>query len=369
MHKDLKTFRIAECKARTAISNGLTPIVRVNQSEMAWLIPLYNTASILKPFCSEFAIQHFYNGVETYYYIRESSDNIMQIDCYDACNISQKKPKELPKFTIVVQQQLILGIVQLKYAVAGLISENADAICNRIFERIFPIVVYMSEYKSSACISEVKKRINGRSGKKTIYTVKRPRGFLPEKFAFKSEIFSISKPEDRPTREEILKRGLLVDVENKEDLEWLSGFSSRVEKVLKKTNPDDERRGFFKWENDLEGPYMQAIMVKTAKKEFMQIQVKRLKKGIFQLSYYDEETTECQMMLIVSVENPMQLVYDVVYVRKEEGDITSNHIVFFKAIAVIFKDCMVYNRPLSWEDMQPGVPITVKPIKILGKCI
>lgn len=94
---------------------------------------------------------------------------------------------------------------------------------------------------------------------------------------------------------------------------------------------------------------MQAIMVKTAKKEFMQIQVKRLKKGIFQLSYYDEETTECQMMLIVSVENPMQLVYDVVYVRKEEGDITSNHIVFFKAIAVIFKDCMVYNRPLSWQ--------------------
>lgn len=370
MHEDLKKFRIAECPTRSAIKDGFAPIVRVDEQEMAWLVPLYNATSVLKPFCSELTIHHVCKGVETLYYIRASGDNIIQIDCYDSCHIiSQKKSREFPRFTIVVQQQQILGLVQLRYTVAGLPSEGADikVICTGIFERVFPVMVYMSKYKSSACMSEGKKRINCRVRKKIIYTVKRPRGFLPEKFLFHEEIFQISKPGNRLTREELLNKGLLLEIKNNKNLEWLAEFSDRVQKALEKANPEEERIGFLKWENDLEGPHMQAVIVKTAKKEFIQIQVERLKKGIFQLSYYDEEVSECQMILIVSLENPMQLVYDIVYIRKEEGDITSRHLIFSKAIAVIFKACMVYSRIISWEDMQYGSPFTVIPINFFGK--
>lgn len=369
--EDLRTLLNERCPTRTAINDGFATIVKVDESEMTWLASLYDGRKVLRPFCNEMVIQHVCDEVETFYYIRVIEEGTIQIDCYDSCTSKQKNSREFPSFTIVARQLNILGITQLKYVVAGLPQDSdVEVLCSGIFDRVFPVVEYMSLYKECACMSQRKRRVNGRVKIKTVYTVKRPKGFLPNRFLFESEIFSISKPEKRLDIKDI--DGFVMEIENSQNLDWLAGFSDRVQKSLESKAPEDERFGFLQWEKDLDGPHMQAVIIRTSddNQKFMQLQVERLNRGVFRLDYYDDELEECQLCMIASLENPKQAKFDIVYLRKEEGDIKKDHIIFAKTLVAIFKACMVYNRVLSWEDViYNGSTSIVVPLYVFGKAL
>lgn len=96
--EDLRTLLNERCPTRTAINDGFATIVKVDESEMTWLAPLYDGKKVLRPFCNEMVIQHVCDEVETFYYIRVLEEGTIQIDCYDSCTSKQRKSREFPSW-------------------------------------------------------------------------------------------------------------------------------------------------------------------------------------------------------------------------------------------------------------------------------
>ena len=93
---------------------------------------------------------------------------------------------------------------------------------------------------------------------------------------------------------------------------------------------------------------LNAVRVNTGKNSFIQIMVNRLDDETFQLDYYDCETKDLQLILLINITN-VPARFDIAYICGE-GNVTKTDEMYASRIANMFLDILIYLRIQAWED-------------------
>ena len=160
--------------------------------------------------------------------------------------------------------------------------------------------------------------------------------------------WNIVKPELELNDSKLLKDGSIAIIHNDSDAIWLQKWAADI-RLKSGMIPENRLSSYPLYDRRREKLVrLNAVRVNTGKNSFIQIMVNRLDDETFQLDYYDCETKDLQLILLINITN-VPARFDIAYICGE-GNITQTDEMYVSRIANMFLDILIYLRIQAWED-------------------
>lgn len=343
--------KTSSTKRRIEILKSPGDFIDVQEHDYKWLLPLANklvpkTEALM---LNAFAIKDRVGDYITILRVVEEQIGQLRIWGYNPVTYSKKKTKvnpkdELPFFEMTIR--FVLGKATMVSFTGN--PNNKENIWNDVQARVLPVIKYLQYYSKKLTVDSKTSKVNGKKIQQNVYKMHCVENKVPTEFVFLGQKWKIAQTKLEKNEEKLLKDGTIAAIDSNKNAKELQRWATEM-RMKSSMIPENRLDDYPLYDRRREKlAKINAISIEIDKNSPIQILVNRLDEETFQLDYYDVETEELQLIMLVNITN-IPARYDIVYICGE-GNITKTDEMYASRIANMFLDILIDMRIYSWED-------------------
>lgn len=347
MHEE----QMSSTSRRYELIKSSTDFINIEQRDFKWLNQLTEklvpkTESISP---KAFTIKEHVGDYITVLRVEEEQIGRIRVWGYHPISYNKKWKKNNPKDEypfFELEIRFVLGRATLETFIGN--QNNKQNLWNDIKVRVLPIILYLQYFKEKLTVETKVSRVNGKKFQQNTYVLHPVQNEIPTDFYFLGKKWNIVKPELELNDSKLLKDGSIAIIHNDSDAIWLQKWAADI-RLKSGMIPENRLSSYPLYDRRREKLVrLNAVRVNTGKNSFIQIMVNRLDDETFQLDYYDCETKDLQLILLINITN-VPARFDIAYICGE-GNVTKTDEMYANRIANMFLDILIYLRIQAWED-------------------